>query len=39
MKFPVGHNPLNATLPHGGVVELDADEGVLRLVENPVRVE
>jgi muramoyltetrapeptide carboxypeptidase len=39
MKFPVGHNPLNATLPHGGLVELDADRGILRLVENPVRVD
>ena len=39
MAFPVGHNPLNATLPEGGLVELDADRGVLRLLENPVRVE
>jgi muramoyltetrapeptide carboxypeptidase len=39
MKFPVGHNPLNATLPHGGRVELDADHGVLRLLEDPVRAE
>jgi muramoyltetrapeptide carboxypeptidase len=39
MKFPVGHTPLNATLPHGGLVELDADGGRLRLVENPVRLE
>ena len=38
-KFPVGHNPLNATLSHGGLVELDADRGALRLVEDPVRVE
>jgi muramoyltetrapeptide carboxypeptidase len=39
MKFPVGHTPLNATLPHGGLVELDADRGVLRVVENPVRLD
>lgn len=38
-KFPVGHNPLNATLPEGGLVELDADKGVLRLLENPVRLD
>lgn len=39
MRFPVGHNPLNATLPEGGLVELDADRGVLRVLEDPVRVE
>ncbi len=39
MKFPVGHTPLNATLPHGGLVELDADGGTLRLLEDPVRVD
>jgi muramoyltetrapeptide carboxypeptidase len=39
MKFPVGHTPLNATMPHGGMVELDADNGVLRLLENPVRLD
>ena len=38
-KFPVGHNPPNATLPHGGLVEIDADRGTLRLVENPVRLD
>jgi muramoyltetrapeptide carboxypeptidase len=37
MKFPVGHTPLNATLPHGGLVEMDADGGRLRTLENPVR--
>ena len=36
-RFPVGHNPENATLPEGGLVELDADAGTLRLVEDPVR--
>jgi muramoyltetrapeptide carboxypeptidase len=39
MQFPVGHTPLNATLPHGGLVELDADTGTLRVVEDTVRVE
>lgn len=39
MRFPVGHNPRNATLPHGGLVELDADAGTLRLLENPVRLD
>jgi muramoyltetrapeptide carboxypeptidase len=38
-RFPVGHTPLNATLPHGGLVELDADGGTLRLLEDPVRVD
>ncbi len=36
-KFPVGHNAENATLPEGGQVELDADAGTLRLLEDPVR--
>jgi muramoyltetrapeptide carboxypeptidase len=36
-RFPVGHTPRNATLPHGGLVELDADRGSLRLLEDPVR--
>ena len=35
-RFPVGHTSLNATLPEGGLVELDADKGVLRLIEAPV---
>jgi muramoyltetrapeptide carboxypeptidase len=39
LRFPVGHTPLNATLPHGGLVELDADGGTLRLLEDPVRLE
>jgi muramoyltetrapeptide carboxypeptidase len=38
-NFPVGHTPRNATLPHGGLVELDADKAVLRVLENPVRLE
>jgi muramoyltetrapeptide carboxypeptidase len=38
MNFPVGHAPRNVTLPHGGLVQLDADRGTLRVVENPVRV-
>ena len=39
MRFPVGHTPLNATLPHGGLAELNADSGRLRLIENPVRLD
>ena len=39
MKFPVGHQIDNATLPHGAMAELDADRGTLRLLENPVQVE
>jgi muramoyltetrapeptide carboxypeptidase len=38
-KFPVGHNPQNAALPHGGRVELDADREQLRLLEDPVRLD
>jgi len=34
--FPVGHVAHNATLPHGALVELDADAASLRLLENPV---
>ncbi len=36
--YPCGHIALNATLPHGALVELNADLGTLRLLENPVRV-
>lgn len=39
MNFPVGHQAHNATLPHGALAELDADRGILRLLENPVRLE
>ena len=39
MKFPVGHQADNATLPHGANAELDADKGTLRLLENPVRLD
>ena len=34
-NFPVGHVPKNATLPHGALVELDANRGVLTLLEEP----
>lgn len=34
--FPLGHFKNNATLPVGGLAELDADAGTLRLLENPV---
>lgn len=37
MNFPVGHTPHNATLPHGGLMELDADKRELRVLENPVK--
>ncbi len=36
-NFPVGHTPLNATMPHGAFAELDSDRPTLRLLENPVR--
>jgi muramoyltetrapeptide carboxypeptidase len=36
MHFPVGHVPYNATLPVGGLAELDADQQSLRILENPV---
>ena len=36
IKFPVGHVPQNATLPQGALVELDANSGTLRLIEDPV---
>jgi muramoyltetrapeptide carboxypeptidase len=39
MNFPVGHVARNATLPHGGLVEVDGDNGVLRVIENPVQVD
>jgi len=32
----VGHIANNATLPHGALVEIDADAASLRLLENPV---
>jgi muramoyltetrapeptide carboxypeptidase len=34
--FPIGHTALNVTLPHGGLVEIDADTTQVRLVEAPV---
>ena len=34
-NFPVGHVPKNATLPHGAMVELDADRKCLTLLEEP----
>ena len=37
VNFPVGHTPHNATLPHGGLVELDADRLTVRVVEPPVK--
>ena len=35
-NFPVGHIANNATLPQGVMVELDADTGSLKILENPV---
>ena len=37
--FPAGHIARNATLPIGALVELDADAGSLRVLENPVRLD
>jgi muramoyltetrapeptide carboxypeptidase len=34
MNYPVGHSPYNATLPLGAQVEIDAEEGVLRILEH-----
>jgi muramoyltetrapeptide carboxypeptidase len=36
VNFPLGHTSLNATLPHGALAELKADEPQLRILENPV---
>jgi len=36
INFPVGHVPTNATLPHGALVELDADQATLRVLESPL---
>jgi muramoyltetrapeptide carboxypeptidase len=39
MHYPVGHTARNATLPHGALVELDADRGALRVLDNPVKLD
>jgi muramoyltetrapeptide carboxypeptidase len=39
LNFPVGHSPFNATLPHGGWVELDANAIQVRLGDNPLWLE
>jgi muramoyltetrapeptide carboxypeptidase len=36
-RFPAGHQPENATLPIGGLVEVNGDEPGVRIIENPVR--
>ena len=36
LNYPVGHTPFNASLPHGGLIELNAETARVRLVENPV---
>ncbi|MEZ5312942.1 MAG: LD-carboxypeptidase [Thermoanaerobaculia bacterium] len=33
-NFPVGHHPMNATLPEGGVVEIDADRKTLTVLRS-----
>jgi muramoyltetrapeptide carboxypeptidase len=38
MNFPVGHLAQNRTLPHGSLVELDANKLTLRVLEDPVHV-
>ena len=35
MNFPVGHTVFNAPLPHGAIVEIDAEPGHVRLLESP----
>ncbi|WP_435016906.1 S66 peptidase family protein [Tundrisphaera sp. TA3] len=35
-RFPVGHDPLNATMPEGVLAEIDADAAALQFLENPV---
>lgn len=32
VNFPLGHHPMNATLPLGAEVEIDADAGLLRVL-------
>ena len=32
MNFPIGHHPMNTTLPLGAMVEVDAREGLLRVL-------
>jgi muramoyltetrapeptide carboxypeptidase len=36
-RFPAGHQPQNATLPIGGLVEVDGNTPGVRVLENPVR--
>ena len=36
VNFPVGHTPHNATFPHGGLVEVDADALTVKVLESPV---
>lgn len=33
VNFPIGHHAMNATLPMGGLVEVDADRGTLRVLD------
>ena len=36
-RYPIGHVAKNGTLPHGALVELDANRCDVKLLENPVR--
>ena len=36
-RYPIGHVAKNGTLPHGALVELDANRCEVRLLENPVQ--
>lgn len=36
LNFPAGHTPHNVTLPHGAMVEIDAESAELKLLELPV---
>lgn len=38
-NYPVGHTPFNATLPHGGLVEVDSSALTVRVLESPVALE
>lgn len=37
INYPVGHTAFNATFPHGGLVEIDADALTIKVIEAPVQ--
>ena len=37
MNFPVGHHPMNVSLPIGGQVEIDTEQATLRILTNESR--